>query len=471
MILELPALSTEQIASLVHGRCLGSSQNRVNDVQVDSRSCNSGSLFVALEGERTDGHLFLEDAFRRGSSLSFVSRLFFKTNQAKVELLCSSYDVTVIVVESTRRALQGLATRFLDDLDGLTVIGITGSNGKTTTKDLLGGMISPWVETFVTPGNYNSDIGLPLASLRLGPEHKYAVIEMGSNRPGEIAELTSIARPKLAAITGIGTAHIGLFGSQRGIATEKRAIFANICPDGHGFIPENEPFAEYLSEGVSACVETFGLKSTEGYGGTTDLGLRGFEMNLDGALLQCELRGKHNVQNALCAVSIAKYVGVPAEYIHEGIRSATPGFGRGEVFSGRRTVFFDGYNANRESMLRAIETVESISWTGRKILILGSMKELGSASEEEHRAVARAAAPVADVIYFLGEEAEVAHREAEALRTSDTYWFESFPELADAVSDGVKDGDLVLLKGSRKAELERLVPYIDAELAAGAHLC
>ena len=467
--MELHSLSCTQIASIVDGRCVGSSRSRVNDVQVDSRLCGGGSLFVALEGERTDGHLFLEDAYRRGSSLSFVSRRFASTNQAIIENICARYNVGMVEVDSPLRALQDLAARYLDDLDGITVIGITGSNGKTTTKDLLGAMISPWTETFVTPGNFNSDIGLPLASFELERKHKYAVLEMGSNRPGEIAELTAMARPTIAAITGIGTAHIGLFGSSRGIAMEKRSIFANICPGGHGFIPENEPFAEYLAEGVSECVDTYGPNSTEGFGGAKVLGLRGFEMNLDGVSLECELRGNHNVQNALCAVSIARCVGVPTEYIHEGIRSVKAGFGRGEVYSGRKTIYFDGYNANRESMLRAIETVESISWTGRKILILGSMKELGSISDEEHRAVARAAAPVADVIYFLGEEAAAAFREAESLRTTGTYWYESFSDLAEAVSNGVEDGDLILLKGSRAVELERLVPYIDPELVIGAH--
>ena len=458
------SLPMSEIATVVHGTVAGKLNARLRDVQVDSRLCSSGSLFVALEGENTDGHLFVEDAFRRGSSLSFISRQYYGLHRDSIDKICVKYRSAVVAVDRPITALQLLARAHLGSLDP-TIVGITGSNGKTTTKELLGAMIGGWAQVMMSPGNYNSDIGVPLASFSVTPDDRYAVFEMGTNRPGEIAELVSTVQPSVAAVTGVANAHLGAFGSLRGIAEEKRAVFAHVCNEGRGFVPEADPMRSVLTAGIEGCVEFFGSEATAGFAGSRNLGLNGVEIDLDGEQVRSPLSGDHQLGNILCAVSIARYLGVPGEQIRAGISMVQPGFARGQVLRGRKTIYLDCYNANRESVLRAIETVESISWTGRKILVLGSMKELGDASVDEHRVVGRAAAASeAEKVYFFGEEAAVAYRAAAESRPAAVCWHDSFDSLADSIAGGLEDGDLVLLKGSRSTALERLVPIIDPDL-------
>ncbi len=471
MIAESTLPAVDAIAEIVKGSAESRSSRPVTDVQVDSRMCSRDSLFVALPGERTDGHLFLEDAFRRGSSLSFVSRSFARKHRADIRRYARDYAVSIISVDHTLVALQSLAAAHMRRFDGVTVVAITGSNGKTTTKELLGAMLSAWRPTAVSPGNYNSDVGLPLACFGVRAEHRFAVFEMGTNRPGEIAELASIVRPRVAAVTNIGAAHVGLLGSCEAIAREKRDVFSYVCPGGRGFVGEEESYRSILIEGRERCIDLFGPRSTPGVRGCEDLGLRGTRIVVEGESVVFPLPGAHNLLNALCAVSMARYLGVPAKDIRGALSSARAGFARSEVLECRATILLDCYNANRHSMLRAIDTVDSISWTGRKILILGSMKELGDRSDAEHRIVARAAAAsTVDRVFFFGEETAVA-RSAFGPGSPAATYHERFDELADAVSGFVRDGDFVLIKGSRSLEMERLLAVIDPECARGSSSC
>ena len=310
------------------------------------------------------------------------------------------------------------------------------------------------------PGNLNSEIGLPLAVMGIRSEHQIAILEMGMNRPGEMDILADIARPSLAAITNIGMAHVGPLGSQREIANEKARIFKFVDKNGWGFLHEDESYRDVLAEKCRGGIEYFGPGSTEGFQGAQPLGLEGSRLMWCGRTVTFSLIGRYNVLNALCAISVAQKLGVPDEAIAQGLEDVEPLFGRGQVLKGDITLIQDCYNANAESMIKAIEFVGSLSWTGRKILVLGSMKELGAESESEHRRVGgHAADSDADAIFFFGEESAAAYlvaKEKSRTRRDRCWWTSDFEELERAVNSLVRTGDLVLLKGSRGLELERL---------------
>ena len=365
------------------------------------------------------------------------------------------------MVDDCLSGLQRLAATHMRGLDRLTVIGITGSNGKTTTKEILGRILDGHGATVVNPGNFNSEIGLPLSVFAIRDTHRYAVLEMGMNRKGEMDILTEIARPQISAITNIGVAHIGLVGSQQAIAVEKRKIFTFVGADGVAFLREEEPFADFLIEGCRGEVVFFGPGATPGYEGVDDAGLDGSIIRWKGHRIRFPLIGPYNLINALCAVSIAVKLGASDAAVIEGLEKVEPLFGRGEVLVGEVTLIQDCYNANTDSMKKAIDFIGSLPWTGRKILILGSMKELGAESDNEHRAIGRYAADSdVDIVLFYGDESVAAYDAAIGViqggKTKRIEWTNDFDELDRAAGMYVNGGDIVLLKGSRGVELERL---------------
>ena len=427
-------------------------------VAVDSRQCSRDSLFVALPGERTDGHLFVEDALRRGTSLSLVNRKFAQENKEKIVLLAERMQAGFIVVSDTLRALQDLARFHMRKLADVVRVGITGSSGKTTTKDLVGSILKRSASTFVSEGNLNSEIGLPLSAFRVQKTDRYAVFEMGMNHQGEMDVLVDIVQPDLAAITNIGTAHIGFLGSKDAIAAEKKKIF--VLFDGHqtGFVFEEEPYFSFLKDGIRGSILPYGPTTTPGYEGSVGLGIEGFDLWVRGRPMRLALVGKHNLHNALCAISIAEHLGVPLTDIQEGLEAVRPISGRGEVLRGRITVLQDSYNANPESFAKAVDFLGDLPWEGRKVIVAGSMMELGHASSEAHARVGKLlAGSTADALFLFGAEAEEIYLQCEGSKPT-VFWTTEFAELRRALIDFVREGDLVLLKGSRSMELERLLP-------------
>lgn len=454
-------LSGRSIAATVGADLIGDDRS-VSNVQIDSRECGETSLFVPLKGERTNGHFFLENAVKAGSSLCFVHRHYFDEHKAFLIRLTEQYPVSLLVVADPLAALQKLAVSHLRTMRELTVLGITGSTGKTTTKEMLGAILSEYDRAAVSPGNLNSEIGLPLSALRIRHSDRYAVFEMGINNPGEMALLADIARPRHAAITNIGVAHLGLLGSREAIAAEKRKIFNYIGRDGWGFLAEDEPFRGFLAEACRGSIEYFGPGSTPGFERVEYLGLEGIVLFWKGRRIHVRVIGGYNVKNMLCAVSVALKLGVPDEAVVQGLEKVKPLFGRGEVITGPVTVIQDCYNANTESVTKVVDFVGSLSWTGRKILVLGSMLELGSETEAEHRLVGRYAADSSvDAVFFYGDESAAAFHEAVASQRQSggrkfLEWTADYDELKKKVCAYVRPGDLVLLKGSRGIELERL---------------
>lgn len=461
MVSERTLFSHQELLEATRGtsRSAPAPAGAVSSVEVDSRACRGGSLFVALAGERTDGHLYLEQAYGSGCR-AFLVRAEFRSRhpEAASRPPFSAPDAFCIEVADTLAALQGLAVYHLRKHPGVHRIGVTGSNGKTTTKELIGSILSRHTATAMNRGNLNSEIGLPLAAFGVRPEHRYAVFEMAMDHEGEMDVLSGIVRPDSALITNIGRAHVGKLGSVEAIAAEKRKIFSRFTGTERAFLPEHDRWFEYLARGVNGRVVPYGIRSTPGFEGIESEGLNGSTLLWNGMRLRLPLAGRHNVMNALAAVAVAVELGVPAEAVREGIERVPRLFGRGELYRGPFTVIQDCYNANPDSMAGALELVRSLSVTGRKILVLGSMRELGAESREAHEELARrAAAAGADEVFFFGAEAKDGYDAFVRDRTTaGSFWTDEIEALTDAVRRTVRENDLVLIKGSRGVALERL---------------
>jgi len=429
-----------------------------SSVGIDSRTLAPGALFVALPGESGDGHDFLGAAFSNGAVVAMVER-------GKLEgalAVAGTAGKSVVAVDNTLRGLQDAARAYLEKFPGLLKIGITGSSGKTTTKEITAAVISAEKSTIASRGNYNSETGLPLSVFEVRPGHEVGVFELGMNRVGEMADLADVLKPDIALVTNVGSSHIGLIGSRRGIAEEKKAIFSRLGENGVALIPEDSEFRDFLAEGVAGRVSFHGEKSLPGFGGSRSLGLDGSEIVWEGQKIALALPGRHNVANALCAIAIAREVPVGVEAIKRGIESVRPMFGRGEITRGRATVIRDCYNSNPESLREAVAFCDEVEWPGRRVYVMGSMLELGDVSRAAHGEMgALLADSKADMVYLFGSETAAA---AAVLETRGSVRFLhtcDMDALFREVDCGTEDGDLVLLKGSRGCALERLCPAFE----------
>jgi UDP-N-acetylmuramoyl-tripeptide--D-alanyl-D-alanine ligase len=426
-----------------------------SSVSIDSRSVEEGGLFVALAGAVSDGHSFVESAFKNGADAALVERA--KVSAFKLDSLAKILGKTLIMVDNTLNGLQSAARVYLEQFSRLLKIGITGSSGKTTTKEIAAAIIGAEKSTVMNPGNYNSETGLPLAVFGVRPWHEVGIFEMGMNRRGEIAELSSVLKPNIALITNINSAHIGNIGSIEAIAEEKKKIFSPMGERDIALIPEDSPFRDFLADGVKGTVSFYGEKSFAELGEVKSLGLDGTEITWNGQKIRFALPGRYNFANALAAIALAQKVPVGAAAIRQGLESASPLFGRGEILRGRVTVIHDCYNANPESVAQALEFCESLDWPGRRIYVIGDMLELGEKSPQAHESLGRLLAESkADMIFLYGEEIKTA---AGILRDSNISFVmhtRDMNELSRTLDACVRGGDLVLLKGSRGCALERL---------------
>jgi UDP-N-acetylmuramoyl-tripeptide--D-alanyl-D-alanine ligase len=423
-----------------------------SSVTVDSRTAGEGSLFAALPGSNCDGHSFVEAAFKNGACAALVER--DKIEIFNLDKIAQSLGGTLVVVDNSLRGLQKAAAAYLEKFTGLLKIAITGSSGKTTTKEIAAKIIGIEKCVVMNPGNYNSEIGLPLAVFNVRACHKIGIFEMGMNHAGEIADLASVLIPDIALITNIGSAHIGILGSKEAIAKEKKNIFTKFDGKGIALIPADSPYRDYLAQGVRGRVLFYGESSFAELGGVKDLGLDGSEIIWDGVSARLALPGKYNLANAFAAIAIAREIPVSAGAVRQGIESVRPLFGRGEITRGKVTVIQDCYNSNPESLAIALEFCESLDWPGRRVYVIGEMLELGEDSENAHEGMGRLLAESkADMVFLYGKETAAAAR---ALTPGSFMHTCDINELTAAVNAYTREGDLVLLKGSRGCALERV---------------
>lgn len=451
VVRDVPAAPAEREALLRSG---------VDGAGIDSRTLSPGELFVPLPGEHTDGHAFLEQAFARGAGAALCSR-------ARYAALEGREPGPLIVVEDVTAALQMIARRFREGFPG-AVYGVTGSVGKTTTKDLVAAVLATRAATLHTLGNLNNHWGVPLTLLRLRSAHAAAVIEMGSNHPGEIALLAALARPNRAVITGAGSAHLEHFGSLEAIAREKASLADALAPGDTLFVSADSP-ALLAALGEARC-----RRVTYGFARRADvrpravesLGPEGTRLEVAGfPPLTLALVGRHQVGNALAALAVAREAGIDPAAAARAIEAYRPAKGRMEVKRSRgATLLVDCYNANPESAAAALETLSAWPDATRRIALLGDMLELGPGAAALHARTGEAArgAEVWAVGAHAGDYAAGARRMGVPVRT-----FADVAAAAAALREALAPGVAVLLKASRGARLERVLEGLEFEGVGG----
>ena len=427
-------------------------------VSTDSRTVQAGALYVALSGENFDGHRFVVQAIAAGASGVLVSQ--------PVE--CNS-SITVLQVSDTLKALQDMAHASRLAFDG-PVVAVTGSNGKTTTKEMIASVLREQYgadAVLATVGNLNNHIGVPLALLARKPSHRVAVIEMGMNHFGEIAVLTKLAEPTIAVITNAGPAHLEGVGSIEGVAEAKGEIFAGLRGEGVAVINADDAFAAYWQvltrtrERVS-----FGLNSKAIVSGQFTQPNR-LNIQIDSAQCAIELRqeGAHNAANALAAAAVGHALSIPMVTIQRGLESA--GNMRGRLttrpFVNGTTLIDDSYNANPASMRAAAHVL--LSHASPRILVVGDMGELGELSDQLHEELVRDIQQLYfDDVFTLGSRMKQAARTVGIAGQS----FEDLESLADSLFPSLTPGATLLVKGSRSMAMERVIEKLE-NMSQGTH--
>lgn len=433
----------------------------IERVATDSRDSGPGALFVALAGERVDGHSYARAAADAGASSVLVSSAWW-SGPGRAAMDGSS--AVAIVAPDPLAALQRAAESWRALFPSLARFGVTGSSGKTTAKELLAAILGASRKVVKNPGNLNSEIGLPASVFLLRRWHEAAVFEMGVNRPGEMDLLSRIWRPDCAVITNIGSAHIGVLGGSReGIAAEKKKIASRFDGSQSLVYWEDDDFKDQLASEINGKAYAYGPRSTEGFEGARDLGVDGWLVRYRGVEARLRLPGAHNLLDALAAIRAAELYGAEASDVAEGLEAVSPLPGRTMVHKGDISVVDDCYNANAESVAASIGFCDSVDARGRRLYVIGSMKELGDESRSAHARMGRSvAASKADEALFFGEEARDAYDSAMEATLAAGFGprlghFVEYEALERAVVASAKPGDLVLVKASRTMALERLV--------------
>ena len=444
--------------------CNYSPYSGFDSVTTDSRTVKPHALFIPLRGTQQDGHRYIEQALQHGAAcvLADAAYLDVPENTQQILTLCQKHQATCIRVEHTLKALQDAAAAYLEQFPQLLKIGVTGSNGKTTTKELLASIFAQEYRTVKNEGNLNSETGLPLSVFTVTKEHEVGIFELGMNRKGEIAELAAVLKPNIAVITNIGTAHIGILGSKDAIAHEKKEIFSCFDENAAGFVLDKDEYTAFLKGTAHGKIFTYSADPAS----YTLEGLSGTEIRYKEQTIRLPLPGIHNVHNAFAAIAVAEYCNIPLQSIKAGIEQMQALFGRSQIIRGPVTYLLDCYNANPDSMHAGLALCANIAVRGKKIYVLASMKELGSESIEAHQSVCAAAfASDADALFFFGEEMCTAAAEQGKHSSKMFFCFKEAEadKLRDTLDGLLNRNDFVFLKGSRSLELEQFEPILQKE--------
>ena len=435
---------------------------RVQGVTTDTRGLEPGELFVPIRGERHDGHRYLAEAAERGAATVLVDR------DVSVEPL----PCTTVAVRDTLAALGDLAAWHRRRVGG-RVLGVAGANGKTTTKEMLASIAAEAFgadRVLKTQGSQNNLVGLPLTLLRLSQAHAVAVLELGMNTPGEVWRLVAIADPDVGVVTCVGPEHLEGVGSLRGAAEAEGELYRRLRPSAVAVVNAAEPLLHASMAACPARVVTFGAGAEVDATDVDDRGIDGtaFTLRLGGERVpvRLHLAGRHNVTNALAAAAVAHAAGMPSAAIRRGLERVQAPSMRMEVrrLASGATVLNDCYNANPASMQAALQTMAATA-ARRRLAVLGEMRELGAHAEAAHRALGRALASAGlDGVFLLGPAMRLVEQEARlaGLPSDRVVWAADHETLAGRLAGDLRDGDLVLLKGSRGAALEKVLERLEA---------
>jgi UDP-N-acetylmuramoyl-tripeptide--D-alanyl-D-alanine ligase len=437
-------LSLLEILEATGGGEVGGTQvgNVYSTFHTDSREVLQGGVFFALRGAEMDGHRFVDDAIRRGAAAVVVQR--------RREI---PHGIAEVMVKDTWAALYSLASYCLRRVNPL-VVAVTGSNGKTSTKEMIAAILAKRFDVARSIGNLNTETGVPITILGLEPHHKALVLEMGMQRPGDIGRLVALARPSIGVITNIGIVHIEFFKSREELARSKGEMVAGLTADGVAVLNADDQFYPLLVSMTAARVTSFGMIAgdyrPEGY---RALAVGGSEFSVRDVDVKLRLEGRHQAANAVAALAAGEAAGVPLKDGAQALEEVTVEHRLEELRTAAGySIVDDAYNASPESMLAAFEAMAESPRRGRLLAVLGQMAELGEFSEESHRRVGSRAAEVFDAVCVLdGERARVLAESAGAELV------ESRPAARDWVRRNAREGDRVLIKGSHSTHLDEVV--------------
>ncbi len=439
---------------------VGKQDKCFKNISIDSRRTFAGDLFIAIKGEHFDGHDFVNEALEKGAEGVIVEHIPKHLN--------IKGEQSVMRVNSTVEALGKVASAWRNRFKDLKVVCITGTSGKTTTKEITAGILSVKNKVLKTPGNFNNNLGLPLTLLKLNNNHHVCVAEIGMNDFGEIRSLTEIAEPDIGAITNIGRGHLEKMLTIEGVAKAKGELVEKFNRNNVFIVNLDDPYISKIADGLNCPQISYSLKNKNAdihAENTKCNGIESISFNLviKGVFASTRIKGigTHNVMNALCASGIAYSLGYPADDIAEGILRYKPMSMRMEVIetSYGFKVINDSYNANPNSLASALTELSKLKNDNKLIAVLGDMLELGKNSSEEHRKIGRYMKKLnIDLVITYGEQSRFINKEIED--EIETLHVKTHEEAAMYLMEKAKDKDFVLLKGSRGMQMENTMRFL-----------
>lgn len=444
----------------------GAAELNVKDVCTDSRSVKPGDLFFAIKGEKFDAHDFLPEVAARGAAAVVVEKARRESLKGKVPAGCA-----VLTVEDVRVAYGKLAAVYRRDFSAM-VTAVGGSNGKTTTKELIASVLRQKLRALWSEASFNNDIGVPTTLLRLTRAHQAAVLEAGTNHPGELAPLVRMIQPKIGVITSIGREHLEFFGDVDGVAKEEGWLAELLPADGKLFLNGDSEWADVVVARTKAKVVRVG------FGGKNDWKASKVRLDKNGVTFQVaapraeysgeyrvNLLGRHQVANALLAIGSGEEHGLGRAEIQRGLAECQPAKMRMQFWEAAGVrVLEDCYNANADSMSAALETLCDLPLQGRRVAVLGDMAELGAQSDAAHAEIGRRAAELKiGQLFTVGKNSALTAKAARDAGLTRVIEFADVEAAVRAVKNFLKSGDVVLLKASRSSRLERIAETLRSE--------
>ena len=456
-------LTFRQLADMTGGDVVQGADIAVDSVVIDSREVKGDSVFFAIKGDRFDGHEFVSQALGRARG-AVVSQLPESVPAEK----------GIVRVADTTIALQNLA-RSIRERHPFTLIAITGSAGKTTTKEMIATLAASERRTFKSWGNFNNLIGCPLCVDNTPDDAEVVVSEMGMNHKGEIAQLAGLLHPDVGVYTNIGPVHIEFFGTIEKIAEAKRELLENVVPGGTIILNADNPYVMDISRGFEGRKVTYGIEHEADFRGMNirERGLFGTAFEVDGHAFELSLPGRHNLENLLAAIATARAIGISWEGIERGVRELKPASHRGIILEAAgATIYDDTYNSNPYALSRALALMEQAGVSGRRIAVIGDMLELGDRELDYHRDAGRAIPKSIDVVIGVGKRSRaLLEGAAEAgFGNPSLHHFDDAPVAGEFLKTFIRPGDLVLIKASRGIGLDRIITMLtNSGNAEGAH--
>ncbi len=433
----------------------GEREEKISSISIDSRTLKKGDFFIPLKGENFDGHNFIDEALRKGAR-----GFLMETQNSKLKTQ-NFKDKVVIQVENTRRALGDIALCYRK-LFSIPLIAITGSAGKTMTKEMVSSLLSRKFSVLKSPGNFNNDIGLPLTLIQIDKKKEILILEMGISRKGEMERLCEIASPNFGLITAIYPAHLGFFKSQKEIALEKGKLLN--CLNKEAFLNQDSRYFSTFSQRCPVKFRTFGIRKRADFFGTRIThGEKGIKFLLNDKLpIFLPVHASFLVYNALGAIAIAKEFGILDKEIQKTLSSFSPISHRFSLYSFDGVkVIDDTYNANPASFRMAVKELKRIP-SKRRIVVSAEMKELGRFKEEMHYKLGKFLSKNSDILFVIGEGAREIYKGAKDGGLSHNFFYKEKREAAERLKKIIREGDLILIKGSRANKLEEICSIISS---------